>query len=302
MFLSDVLDILARMNVSMQRKLLDLSRLPVLLKITTDQLEHLKDERSEWLDSVESEISLLNEKHDITLGTHGSVRSRWSSITTTAEYRTLVTIPYLDSLLLNIKSRFTDKAVKIVTAMSIFSPSLLPAEASLSYGSEQIKFLAEFYGKEVEIEYAWTTYTSPPLLDGDELLSEWKIFRRALLVEKKAIMERKEESVSPSMQEILDEMNKSHTYGGIFPETWKLLNITTATVERSISQMKLIKTRLCNGLSDSNLEHLIKISIEGPPLTDVDFMQFSTFLNRKIVAFYLNLVLLNSLCCDLHHT
>ena len=89
-------------------------------------------------------------------------------------------------------------------------------------------------------------------------------------------MERKEESVSPSMQEILDEMNKSHTYGEIFPETWKLLNITmalpvgTATVECSFSQMKLIKTRLRSRLSDSNLEHLIKISIEGPPLTDVE--------------------------------
>ena len=152
----------------MQKKLLDLSRLPVLLKITTDQLEHLKDERIKWLGSVESEIPLLKEKHDITLGTHGSARSRWSStITTTAEYRTLVAIPYVDSLLLNIKSRLTDKAVKIVTAMSIFSPSLLPAEASLpSYGSEQIKILAEFYGKEAEVEYALTTYTSPPLLDG----------------------------------------------------------------------------------------------------------------------------------------
>ena len=74
-FLSEVLDTLARMNVSMQRKLLNLSRLPVLLKITTDQLEHLMDERSEWLGSVESEISLLKEKHDITLGTHGSARS-----------------------------------------------------------------------------------------------------------------------------------------------------------------------------------------------------------------------------------
>ena len=62
MFLSEVLDILARMNVSMQRKLLNLSRLPVLLKITTDQLEHLKDERSEWLGSVESEISLFKGK------------------------------------------------------------------------------------------------------------------------------------------------------------------------------------------------------------------------------------------------
>ena len=161
MFLSVVLDILARMNVSMQRKLLDLSRLLVLLKITMDQLEHLKDERSEWLGSVESEISLLEEKYDITLSTHGSVRRHWSSITTTARYQTLVAIPYVDSLLLNIKIRFTDKAVKIVTAMSIFSHSLLPAEASLpSYGSEQIKILAKFYGKEVEVEYTLTTYTS----------------------------------------------------------------------------------------------------------------------------------------------
>ena len=38
MTLSKVVDILARMNVSMQRKLLYLSRLPVLLKIKTDQL------------------------------------------------------------------------------------------------------------------------------------------------------------------------------------------------------------------------------------------------------------------------
>ena len=104
-------------------------------------------------------------------------------------------------------------------------------------------------------------------------------------------MEHKEELASPSMQEILDEMNKSHMYGGIFPETWKLLNITmahpvgTATVELSFSQMKLIKTCLHSRLSDSNLEHLMKICIEGPPLTDVDSMQFSTFLNRKIETF-----------------
>ena len=82
-------------------------------------------------------------------------------------------------------------------------------------------------------------------------------------------------------------MNKSHTYGGIFPETWKLLNFTmalpvgTATVERSFSQIKLIKTRLRSSLFDSNLEHLMKISIEGPPLTDVDFNAILDILKQK---------------------
>ena len=104
-FLSKVLDILARMNVTMQRKNADFSKLPVLLKVTTDQLEHLKEENSEWLTSVESEISLLKEKYDITLGmTRGSARSRWFSITTIAEYQTQVAIPYIDALLENITS------------------------------------------------------------------------------------------------------------------------------------------------------------------------------------------------------
>ena len=43
MFLSEVLDALARTNASMQRKVADFSKLPVLPKVTTDQLEQLKE-------------------------------------------------------------------------------------------------------------------------------------------------------------------------------------------------------------------------------------------------------------------
>ena len=72
-----------------------------------------------------------------------------------AQYRTLVAIPYVSALLENIKSRFTDKAVKIIIVMSIFNPTLLPTEDSLpSYGNEQFKILANFYGKEAEVQYA----------------------------------------------------------------------------------------------------------------------------------------------------
>ena len=123
------------------------------------------------------------------------------------------------------------------------------------------------------------TYTSPPLLHGDKLLSEWKVFRHALLLEKKAIMESKKESVSLSLQHILDEMEMSHTYGGIFPKTWKLLNIMKAL--RAFSQMKLIKTRLRSRLSQLNLEHLMKIAIEGPQLTNVDFDEVLDILKEK---------------------
>ena len=56
----------------------------------------------------------------------------------------------------------------------------------------------------------------------------------------------------------------------VCPKTWKLLMmalpVSTASVERSFSEMKLIKTHLHSCLSDSNLEHFMKIAIEGPEL------------------------------------
>ena len=67
----------------------------------------------------------------------------------------------------------------------------------------------------------------------------------------------------------------------------KLLNIMltlpvgTATVERSFSQMKMIKTRLRNQLSDANLQHLIKVAIEGPELKDVDFNEILEIFKLK---------------------
>ena len=85
------------------------------------------------------------------------------------------------------------------------------------------------------------------------------------------------------MQDILDKMEKSCTYEGIFPDAWKLLNImlalhvSAASVEQSFSQMKLIKSLF---LSDMNSEHLIKIAIEVPPLTDVDFSEILKIFKR----------------------
>ena len=66
--LPEVLDIFARVNASMQTKLVDFSRFAIFLKIMTDQLEHMKEETSEWLGTVETVISQLQEKYDIVLG------------------------------------------------------------------------------------------------------------------------------------------------------------------------------------------------------------------------------------------
>ena len=51
---------------------------------------------------------------------------------------------------------------------------------------------------------------------------------------------------------------------------------------RSFSEMKLIKTRLCNALSDCSLYHLMKIAIEAPGiLSDNDLEEIVNVWQRK---------------------
>ena len=294
LFLAEVLDILAKINVAMQRKIIDFSKIPSFVKILVDELRSLKSEESEWCSTVQSTIIKL-EEYDIVVGAqrHGSGRSKSARISTLQEYRECVAIPYLDCLIENINRRFTDEAVKILSATSVFDPTKFPTEEALIlayYGLEEIRILADFYGNDATVEYEGTIYTSSPLLDRDELLSEWKTFRRALIQEKKSIMQTARNS-QPSLQDILQSMQEYETYKSIFPQMFSLMNIllanpmSTAMVERSFSQMKLVKNRLRNRLSDVSLPQLMRIAIEGPELTDINYEEILDIFaqqNRRI--------------------
>ena len=73
-----------------------------------------------------------------------------------------------------------------------------------------------------------------------------------------------------SLQQVLSALLSSTTIANSFPNLAKLaailivLPVTTATVERTFSSMKLIKTRLRNRMGGSTLEHTMIICIEGP--------------------------------------
>ena len=74
----------------------------------------------------------------------------------------------------------------------------------------------------------------------------------------------------------------------LFPNLCKIATIrlsipvSTASVERSFSQMKLIKIRLRSSLNDKSLSHLMKIAIESPAeLTDSQLEEVVDVWNRK---------------------
>ena len=100
------------------------------------------------------------------------------------------------------------------------------------------------------------------MLDDEGLISEWPVFRRALLKEKQALKSAKSLTRSPTFQQLFEEMHSSDAYLGIFPEIYTFINIMmtlpvgTATVEQSFRHMKMIKSHLRNRLLDENLGRL----------------------------------------------
>ena len=168
--------------------------------------------------------------------------------------------PYIQSVTDHISSRM--ESSDIFTAFSIFDPIHLPdSEESLStYGMEKLSTLTDFYGKEQTLSFEGNAGVSKPDVDPDQAEAEWKIFRRILFNQR---------SESGLQKTVTTFLASSALVAG-FPNLASLarlavvLPVTTATVERSFSDIKLIKTRLRSRLGEETLNHTMRISIEGP--------------------------------------
>ena len=168
----------------------------------------------------------------------------------------------------------------MVTALSIFDSRKVPGADSTSfptYGNESIEVLLKHYGEDKPAQTVVGEETVKPSMISSEIRSEWRTYRSLLA---------KKPEVSTAFQ--LKELVTNNMLIAMFPNLNKIATISlsipvsTASVERSFSQMKLIKTRLHNSLADCNLSHLMKISIESPDkLTENDLEEIVEIWNRK---------------------
>ena len=149
--------------------------------------------------------------------------------------------------------------------------------------------LLGFYGEQVSVEIEGVTYTSKAVIDAEEPIAEWQIFKGAVVREINGMMQKKKLAKPPTFQELKVEMMALITYANIFPKIFKLLDILltlpvgTETVERSFSQMKMVKTRLRSKLNDVNLARLMRIAIEGPQLSTTDFSNILDIFKENII-------------------
>ena len=167
--------------------------------------------------------------------------------------------PYIQSIIDHIYSRM--KSSDIFSAFSVFSLLHIPdKEEDLStYGTKELRTLTSFYGMPHCVSFQSKTAVSTPDIDQDQAEVEWKIFRRLLFTKFK----------NQTAKDVTHALVSNSTLSSAFPNLATLamiisvLPITTATVERSFSDMKLVKTRLRNRLGDETLDQAMRVSIEG---------------------------------------
>ena len=153
----------------------------------------------------------------------------------------------------------------------------LDSHALSHYGEDAISTLLTHYGTDISAETLHGEETVKEAMISPDISTEWKTFRQFMAKQPK-------ENMKLQLKELAtNEMLKS-----MFPNLNTLaiislsIPVATASVERSFSQMKLIKSRLRNRLSDTSLSHLLKIAIESPDtLQDCDLEEIVDMWNRK---------------------
>ena len=128
-----------------------------------------------------------------------------------------------------------------------------------TYGDKSIKVLLQHYGRKLPVQsVVGDEFVMPAFVDSD-LPTECKTYQRYIANQPKE-----------DMNEQLKELFTNSMLETMCPSLNVLVkNCLTCqkelhSVERSISRMKKIKSRLRNRLGNTNLSHLMKIALELP--------------------------------------
>ena len=258
----DVLPVITRLSCKLQTASIDLSSLHSLVQCTVQTLQLLRDFTGVRLNSLDADF-------DDSLSECG--------ITVTAElkqqFHTTVYVPFLESLLCHVQERLPDTGV--FAAFSILDPSKLPASVedvvSLRYGQPAVQTLEQQYccGDVVSVT-------------ASSIKAEWQELRIYLCGYCR----------SKSMADILQLLIHNPTLQASYPNFSKLahicqtLPIHTADCERAFSTMRRVKGRLRSEMTNSTLNHCMRISIEGPTLEEFNFNEsvdsWGNLKNRRI--------------------
>ena len=258
----------AKLSRALQTEHLDLSVISTLVEATINSLDDALLPAANWV------LELLDDCEDLEKAT--GIKVTLADITS---FQGRVGELFINLVKDNISSRFASSK-DVVTALSIFDPKKVPNPTSPnmpSYGEESIETLIKHYATDLPAETLEGKMFTKEAIISNDLRAEWKTYRHLLLTQPK-------DNLKLQLKELLT----NDTLKGLLPDLHILASIclsipvSTASVERSFSEMKLIKNRLRNRMSEHSLSNLMKIALESPDqLSDNDLECIVAIWARK---------------------
>ena len=220
----------AKLSKALQTEQLDLSLVSSLVDATVQSLDDAVLPGANWV------LELLDNIDDL---------KYFTKVTIDADkilsFQNAIGKPFVADLKAIITSRFASSNA-VISALPIFDPRQVPKPDSISlptYGDEYIEKLIDHYGEDKNAETMDGEDTVKSAMISTEICTEWKTFRRLLV---------KEPQDTTASQ--LKELVSSNMLKAMFPNLQKIASIglsipvSTASVERSFSKMKLIKNSI----------------------------------------------------------
>lgn len=280
LLLCDSLPHVTHLSKCFQIEAVDYSIIPAMLSSTITSLEQLITSDGPNLANLQTYLEGLEQANITIVKQHNLGESYFLEN---------IRQPYLKKLIDNLKDRFEDKS--LINAFDIFDPKKIPhrqmdendhnimestntgteeqqdCEMFMTYGNDHIRNLSKQY-QDDDVGVCSSL---------EECLEEWGCFRQYMHDNYKNLKHR----------DVIKELCSNMAISSIFPnmsafaQVCRVIPIHTADVERTFSQLKLIKTRIRNRLAESTLDSLLRISIEGSSPEDYPFSEAIELWARK---------------------
>ncbi len=251
-----VLPQVAKLSRALQTERIDLTAITPLVDATLNTLDDAMLPAANWVLELMDAKNEIEEVTDITLTTESI-----------ATFQGQVAEPFIRMLKANISSRFISQ--DIVSSFGIFDPKKVPAADSSDFQ------LLAHYGAELPAKTAGGDEYTKEALISRETREEWKTFRSYLSKKPKGNLHLQLKELTTS--------DLVKFFQTLAPwQTYVYLSLSTASVERSFSKMKLIETRIRNRIGQSQLSYLMKIAMETPEtLSSTQLNDIITVWNKK---------------------
>eukprot|EP00898_Chlorokybus_atmophyticus_P002886 jgi/Chlat1/3599/Chrsp234S03583 len=272
-FLSDILARLTRLSGTFAAETVDLA---VVEHNVNGLMEQLKEEYLSDQPTLGPEGGYLREFLD-QVGASGMFYDhaiRYTSNDDLSESMNFVR-SFTSAVITNLQERFPQ--LEVLTATRILTPNLYPpAEHLPSFGRAELEVLLAAFGTDKYV----TGETFPAVVDADACRREWPEFKHLLY----SAFEDK------GLSETIRVLTSTQQYMELYPNMTKLgqlalvLPVSTAWSERGFQKSLVIKDRLKQHCSIRVLDDLLRISLNGPQLEDMDLMEAYALWKSGVAA------------------